>query len=794
MSGIFPTVGPSKPFDSEVCNTRISNTNNHTETETLVLFPKYAGIPFNLVVNVVVFLILLILFTILRRLAWDYGRLALVSRAEEKWTSLFYGDNDKRNLHGSQESFDTSLHKQDKNLLSWIPAFYRVRDSDILHKCGRDAIQYLSFQRYLIIYVAIICVLSICVILPVNFQGNILGNATEFSHTTIGNVPTNSPLQWVHAVFSVIYLLIVVFIVRHFHVNLEFEEDEQVSRTLFISNIPKDRCFQNQLKEHFHEAYPEVSVDDIQFAYNITKLVQLDKKRERAAEAKLHSTNELSTSGTRPLMRPYPCGHLCGCDCCGCKQVDAMDYYTEKEERLTKQCEQEKVHAYQDPIGIAFVTFQSEVMAEKVRTDFRANCKGTHNPQTSGKYLELAVQDWEVKFAPAPDNVYWENLATPAWKWWLKAIIINSLLFILLFFLTTPVMLMNVMDSFDYTSKLDELHSPLLVQFLPTILLWTFSALLPNIVYYSDQYIGHWTKTGEHHVVMRKTFIFLLLMVLILPSLGLTSAKALFEWFVIEKGKSIRWQCMFLAGNGAFFVNYVITSAFIGSGLELIRFSELFTYTIRLMWARSAAERSAVRKSVLWDFQYGCQYAWMLCVFAITVSYSILCPLIVPFGLVYMIFKHIVDRYNIYFAYKASRINKHIHASAVNYVIISVILLQFTIVFFTVLRAANGLQEPVVLFSSVALFVTLIVLVGRICFGWFKHLSPSTYKQFGDREDSGNVVETGQKPFVANVLLDKPDQNNTAEEPRSASASYGAVGVSNASASINYDEAVSDES
>ena len=39
--------------------------------------------------------------------------------------------------------------------------------------------------------------------------------------------------------------------------------------------------------------------------------------------------------------------------------------------------------------------------------DFRANCKGTHNPQNSSVYWELGVQDWDVKFAPSPENIYW---------------------------------------------------------------------------------------------------------------------------------------------------------------------------------------------------------------------------------------------------------------------------------------------------------------------------------------------------------------------------------------------------
>lgn len=51
-----------------------------------------------------------------------------------------------------------------------------------------------------------------------------------------------------------------------------------------------------------------------------------------------------------------------------------------------------------------------------------------------------------------------------------------------------------------------------------------------------------------------------------------------------------------MAGHGAFFVNYVITAAFIGTALELIRFSELFMYALKLSLAHSSAEKTAVRK------------------------------------------------------------------------------------------------------------------------------------------------------------------------------------------------------
>ena len=48
---------------------------------------------------------------------------------------------------------------------------------------------------------------------------------------------------------------------------------------------------------------------------------------------------------------------------------------------------------------------------------------------------------------------------------------------------------------------------------------------MPVMVAYSDEWMSHWTKSTANHSIMTKTFIFLMFMVIILPSLGLTSAQ-----------------------------------------------------------------------------------------------------------------------------------------------------------------------------------------------------------------------------------------------------------------------------
>ena len=53
---------------------------------------------------------------------------------------------------------------------------------------------------------------------------------------------------------------------------------------------------------------------------------------------------------------------------------------------------------------------------------------------------------------------------------------------------------------------------------------------------------------------------------------------------------------MFLPNNGAFFVNYLITSALIGTALELCRFPELVSYAGNMACARNEGEKRLARK------------------------------------------------------------------------------------------------------------------------------------------------------------------------------------------------------
>lgn len=96
----------------------------------------------------------------------------------------------------------------------WLHAIFCLNDEDVQNKCGSDALQYLRFQRHIIFYLSVIVVLSICVILPLNFQGTLQGTKQSFEHTTLVNLDPRSDFLWVHIVFSFLFFPLAIVVMR----------------------------------------------------------------------------------------------------------------------------------------------------------------------------------------------------------------------------------------------------------------------------------------------------------------------------------------------------------------------------------------------------------------------------------------------------------------------------------------------------------------------------------------------------------------------------------------------------
>ncbi|XP_036703074.1 CSC1-like protein 1 isoform X2 [Balaenoptera musculus] len=717
---------------------------NSAKNSTVLQGVTFGGIPTVLFIDVTCFLFLILVFSIIRRKFWDYGRIALVSEA----------DSESRFQRLSSSSSGQQDFESELGCCPWLTAIFRLQDDQIMEWCGEDATHYLSFQRHIIFLLVVVSFLSLCVILPVNLSGSLLDkDPYSFGRTTVANLQTDNDLLWLHTVFSILYLILTVGFMRHHTQSIKYKEENLVRRTLFITGLPRD-AKKETVESHFQ------------------------KKTEKSLT---YYTNLQVKTGQRTLINPKPCGQFCCCEVQGCEWEDAISYYTHMKDRLMERITEEECRVQDQSLGMAFVTFQEKSMATYILKDFNAcKCQGLQcksDPQPSSHSRELCVPKWTVSFAAYPEDICWKNLSIQGLRWWFQWLGINFTLSLGLFFLTTPSIILSTMDKFNVTKPIHALNDPIISQFFPTLLLWSFSALLPTVVYYSTLLERHWTKSGENRIMMTKVYIFLIFMVLILPSLGLTSLDFFFRWLFDKTSSeaSIRLECVFLPDQGAFFVNYVIASAFIGNGMELLRLPGLILYTFRMVMAKTAADRRNIKQNQAFEYEFGAMYAWMLCVFTVIMAYSITCPIIVPFGLIYILLKHMVDRHNLYFAYLPAKLEKRIHFAAVNQALAAPILCLFWLYFFSFLRL--GLKAPLTLFTFLALLLTILVCLAYTCFGCFKHLSPLNYKTEESASDKGS--EAGAhvpSPFTSYVprILNSLSSEKTALSPQQQQT-YGAI-------------------
>uniref|UniRef100_A0A8C5BU61 Transmembrane protein 63B n=1 Tax=Gadus morhua TaxID=8049 RepID=A0A8C5BU61_GADMO len=739
--GTCPTVPPNITSKDYCYSARIRS--------TVLQGLPFGGVPTVLALDFMCFLGLLFVFSILRKVAWDYGRLALVTDADSVASGTTSDTYDRYDRPASVSS-SVDLDHRDT-----VGGPCVGRDDEIREKCGEDAVHYLSFQRHIIGLLVVVGVLSVGIVLPVNFSGNLLeNNAYSFGRTTIVNLDADNTLLWLHTTFAFLYLLLTVYSMRRHTSKMHYKEDDLVKRTLFVNGISK-YAEEKHIKQHFEQAYENCIVLEARICYNVAMLMSLNSERKKADRSKKFFTDLQNKEHIPTMINPKPCGHLCCCIMKGCERVEAVSYYTNLEAKLREEYRRERDKVNSKPLGMAFVTFQNEAMTAVILKDFNAcqcqGCQCRQEPKSSSFSGSLHTNNWTVNYAPDPQNVLWEHLSVGGVTWWVRCFIINCVLFILLFFLTTPAIIISTMDKFNVTKPVEYLNvsSP---------------PLFPS----------SFLRSGENRTTMHKCYTFLIFMVLLLPSLGLNDYNhpSLGDAIFLAQA-TVRFECVFLPDNGAFFVNYVIASAFIGNAMDLLRIPGLLLYMIRLCLARSVAERRNVKRHQAFEFQFGAAYAWMMCVFTVVMTYSITCPIIVPFGLMYMLLKHLADRYNMYYAYLPSKLDKKIHSGAVNQVVAAPILCLFWLLFFSTVR--TGFTAATSMFTFVVLIITIIICLSHVCFGHFKYLSAHNYKidaVDGDRVENGiparAAATSKQTTYIAQVL-----QEPNGEEVNSASEDDG---------------------
>jgi hypothetical protein len=166
-------------------------------------------------------------------------------------------------------------------------------DWDVYRHCSADAYYYLLFQTYLIVYLLFVSVVCLTVVLPVNFHGrqgashrtatrrrsstfaSHLGtNERKFARTTIANLSAtsvdicrpldtfsvlngpgcvcfSSPLLWIHACVSILFVLVGI-VVAYLYTNATryYVKEDMVSRHERHSSRRESTCLGQSNDSH----------------------------------------------------------------------------------------------------------------------------------------------------------------------------------------------------------------------------------------------------------------------------------------------------------------------------------------------------------------------------------------------------------------------------------------------------------------------------------------------------------------------------------------------------------------
>ncbi|XP_008311944.1 CSC1-like protein 1 [Cynoglossus semilaevis] len=688
-----------------------------TTHSTVLSGIPFGGVPIVFMLYLAVFLFLGLLFSVLKQFS-------------DHWRIAHFADPDNQTFSDEPTRIVQRARREDQRemgFISWLPYFLTLSEDQIKDRCGPDGVNYLSFQLHLVIALFLMNTFAMAVTLPVNMNGHLLGNNTlTFGRTTVANIRKGNNVIWLHTVIPIMHLLLMVVLLQH-HTS-KMTDSEITKNTLFISKIPK-KATKEDIEAHFSEAYPFCRVSAVSLGFDVNKLMKLHTERVRIDKHLHFYKNIRRKTGIREMIEPSWLRRMF----IGGEKVDAINHYRTKHKVVLEVIKKEAEDVPQHPLGIVFVTMKTETMANCILKDFNAVEHGSFffgmEPQPSSHSQKLKVNKWRVKIAPHPQDLNWANLSVQGFSWFMRNVVLNIVLFLVLIFLTTPTIILNTMDKLDVTKTIEDLHSPIISEFFPTLLLCIFSLVLPTTVYYSTKVEGHWSSSSEQVSMMRKLYFFLIFMVLILPSLGLSSISVFFRWLLDQKfvaDLKVRFECVFLPNQGAFFVNYVVAAALVGSGMELLRITQLLSYHIRLMLAGSDAGRKYIKENHAYIFSYGSAYGWTLCVFTVVMAYSVTCPVIVPCGLLYMLVRHLVDKFNLYYAYRQGCHSRKVHQAAVNQALAAPIISLIYLYYLSFLRIGFWGQRT--LFLMVFLCVTIFICCGYTCFGYFKYLSPHKYK------------------------------------------------------------------
>ncbi|KAF9435708.1 hypothetical protein BGZ76_005699 [Entomortierella beljakovae] len=599
----------------------------------------------------------------------------------------------------------------------WIPQLLRIPESEYIKYVGLDAVVLLRFFRMSMRYFFYCLIPGVLVVMPVNYYSIKEGydpSIPDGDEEEEESLIPRASLLYLFTQFTVTWafsLLLIYTLWRTYESYITLRREFTLknagtiaNRSVMVVGIPPHIQSDRSLAT-FYEAMGVGAVESAHICRHVRRLkgmveqrahalreleevftkyygnpsefpgynqIELEAEYERYfsethdddhSDTDSESSSLLSRDKNRPTIRLGFLG-LFG------KKVDKIDHCKEVFSTLDKAVLKLRNSKIFPTTTTGFVTFEemhaAQVLAQTVNTQETLSC--------------------ETTLAPEPRDVVWDNLSYPASELGIRSVVINTVVFFLIFFWSGPI---GVFSSFLNLDSLEKLipgvtaiaeRSPalksLIQGFLPTVGVSIFLSVVPKILEALCFRQGIQSHTGLARSLYNKYFTFILFNVVLVFTVAGTWAQ-MFNKVYHNFGDLALLLATSLPRVSPFFVNYLILKSIGIFPLQLLQIGEVFVHTFHGILSKTPRDYAEARAPP--PFHHGVVFANTTLAFVIVLIYSCIKPLILVFGVIYFALAYLIFKYQLlYVLYNPFRSNGCTWPMVYNRVIVGLTIFQLT--------------------------------------------------------------------------------------------------------------------
>ncbi|KAI5812975.1 hypothetical protein BZA77DRAFT_132348 [Pyronema omphalodes] len=632
-----------------------------------------------LVVNLVVFAVLILIFAVLRRSNRRIYAPRTYVTTIERWRRLRVRDD-----NGDGYADEVEGVSGFSGFIGWVKGVWTIPDETVLRTNGLDGYFFLRYLRKAQMICFVGCCLTWPILFPLNATGAGMKNGLDvlgFGNVNNPDNSNNSNRFYAHVFLSWIFYAFVLFTVyreliffttmRQAYMLSPIYSTRISARTVLVQTIPSQYMNESALRRVF---------DNVKRVWITTDTTELDKlveerdkivmKLEAAEVALIRAADKERTKKGAAAEEPKEEGEVEGESGSVAarwlprekrpthrllflvgEKVDTIDWCRTKLAELNPQIEELQAAARTGEgkkLNSAFIEFTTQSAAQ-VALQTLAHQKPLH---MAPRYIGLT-----------PEEIVWSNMKLQWWERLVKTAITTAFVVVLVIFWSIPVGIVGVISQVNFLvekvpflkfiNDVPEAILGLITGLLPVVALAILMALLPIILRLMARISGLPSLSLIELRVQHSYFLFQVIQVFLVTTM--TSAASSVVVDIINKPQSapgLLAESLPKASN--FYISFLILQGLSISASALAQFAGYILYKILGMLFDNTPRKMFNRWSSLTGLGWGTVFPVYTNLVVISLTYSIIAPVVLGFATVAFGLLYFAYRYNFLFVYNVN--------------------------------------------------------------------------------------------------------------------------------------------